>query len=374
MKRLKSLTLAIGLGSAVALTAILGAAPRAAAETTFRVGVREDALSMDPIASSDNPSIWAQLLIYDTLIRPSPDGTNLEPGLAEKWTVAPDGKEYVFTLRAAKFADGSPVTADDVIFSLKRAAGEKSDWARFFKPITRYEAVDPHTIKMTLDKPFTPMLNNLALFSGAILPKALVEKDPAAFFAHPIGSGPFVLKAWNKGDKIVLAKNPLYWQAGRPAIDGAEIQVIGEDNSRVLKLRAAEIDAAIDIPFNQLKQLQSLPDIKTAAADVFRVEMVQLNTTKKPFDDVRVRRALNYAVDKEAIIKGVLFGNAKPAVSSIPVMRYHNTDSRILPAPVSCISATRGSLLHGFCKKPSGPRPAAWRPGRSWGCATAISC
>jgi len=207
-----------------------------AADQTFRLGVREDALTLDPIASSDNPSIWAELLIYDTLIRPAKNGSDLEPGLAEKWTVAPDGKEYVFTLRDAKFADCSPVTANDVVFSLKRAAGEKSDWARFFKPITQYEVVDQHTIRMKLDKPFTPMLNNLALFSGSILPQALVEKNPEDFFAHPIGSGPFVLKEWRKGDRMIFEKNPHYWQSGKPAVAGAEVQVIGEDNSRVLKL------------------------------------------------------------------------------------------------------------------------------------------
>ncbi len=321
-------------------SAVLGAAVGAAmamppavpaAEQTFRLGVREDALTLDPIASSDNPSIWAELLIYDTLIRPSRNGSDLEPGLAEKWTVAPDGREYVFTLRDAKFADGSPVTANDVIFSLRRAAGEKSDWARFFKPITQYEVVDAHTVRMKLEKPFTPMLNNLALFSGSILPQALVEKDPEGFFTHPIGSGPFVLKEWRKGDRMIFAKNPHYWQAGKPAIDAAEVQVIGEDNSRVLKLQAGELDAAISIPFNQIGQLEANPELKVGVADVFRIELVQLNTTKKPFDDVRVRRALNDAVDKDGIIQSVLFGKAKPAVSSLPVMRYHNTDLKPYP-------------------------------------------
>ena len=315
-----------------ALTLMLGSlAGTQAAEHTFRLGVRDDALTLDPIASSDNPSIWAELLIYDTLIRPARNGSDLEPGLAEKWTVAPDGKEYIFTLRDAKFADGSPVTANDVVFSLKRAAGEKSDWARFFKPITQYEVVDQHTIRMKLDKPFTPMLNNLALFSGSILPQALVEKNPEEFFVHPIGSGPFVLKEWRRGDRMIFEKNAHYWQAGKPAVDAAEVQVIGEDNSRVLKLQAGEIDAAISIPFNQIAQLKSNADLKVGVADVFRVDLVQLNTTKKPFDDVRVRQALNYAVDKDGIIQSVLYGNAKPAVSAIPVMRYHNTDLKPYP-------------------------------------------
>lgn len=314
-----------GLALAVGFATAAAAVHEVQAETLFRLGVPEDALTLDPIASSDNSSIWAELLIYDTLIRPSRNGTDLEPGLAEKWAVAPDGKEYVFTLRDAKFADGASVTAEDVIFSLNRAAGEKSDWARFFKPITNYEAVDQRTIKMTLEKPFTPMLNNLALFSGAILPKSLVEKDPD-FFSHPVGSGPFLLKEWRKGDKLVLAKNSHYWQQGKPAVDLAEVQVISEDNSRILKLQAGELDAIINVPFNQLKQLQSATGIKTAAADVFRVEMVQLNTKKKPFNDPKVRQALNYAIDKQGIIDSVLFGNAVAAVSSIPIMRYHNAD------------------------------------------------
>lgn len=335
--------------AALGILSLWGAVAPASADSMFRLGVPDDALTLDPIASSDNASIWAELLIYDTLIRPTTSGTDLEPGLAERWTVAPDGKEYVFTLREAKFADGSPVTAEDVIFSLQRAAGEKSDWARFFKPITKYEAVDDRTIRMTLEKPFTPMLNNLALFSGAILPKAAVEKD-ADFFSHPLGSGPFMLKEWRKGEAMVLAKNPHYWQPGKPAIDTVEIQTIGEDNSRLLKLQAGELDAIISVPFNQLKQLEASSDIKTGATDAFRVELVQLNTTKKPFEDVRVRQALNYAVDKEGIINSVLFGKARPAVSSIPIMRYHNTDLKPYPFDPEKAKAllSEAGLTNGF--------------------------
>src|SRR5262245_4670147 len=117
---------AVIIGLAAPATAIAADAP------TFRMAITEDALTLDPIASSDNASIWTELLIYDQLVRPSKDGTKLEPGLAEKWEVSPDGLKYIFTLRDAKFANGDPVTADDVVFSLQRAASDKSDWARFF--------------------------------------------------------------------------------------------------------------------------------------------------------------------------------------------------------------------------------------------------
>lgn len=336
-----------GFIGALLLSSALVAQAHAA---TFRLGVASDALTVDPIASSDNPSIWTELLIYDQLVRPSKDGTKLEPGIAESWTVSPDGKEFRFKLRDAKFSDGSPVTAADVAFSLKRAAGEKSEWGRFFRPITSYEVVDDHAIVMKLDKPFTPILNNLAMFSASILPQKLVEAQGAAFFEHPVGSGPFVLKSWSRGQKQELVKNPNYWEKGKPSLDAASIEVVPEDNSRVLKLKAGELDAIIGVPFNQAEGLKSDPNVQVGVAPVFRIDLVQLNTTKAPFDNLAVRQALNYALDKDAIIKGILRGNAKPATSSIPIMAYHNTDLK--PYPLDLAKAKellkQGGVPNGF--------------------------
>jgi peptide/nickel transport system substrate-binding protein len=294
---------------------------------TLHLGIAEDALTLDPIASSDNPSIWTELLIFDQLVRPSSDGLKLEPGLAEKWDVAEDGKSYTFHLRAnAQFSNGDPVTASDVVFSLKRASGEKSEWARFFKPITGYEIIDSHTVRLTLDTPFTPLLNNLALFSASILPQKAVTNDGEAFFSKPVGSGPFVVEQWNRGEKMLLSKNAHYWQLGKPMVDHAEIQIIGEDNSRVLKLKAGELDAVIGLPFNQISALKADPRFNVGVAEVFRSELVQLNTRVKPLDDVRVRQALNYAIDKEGIVKSILRGNGKIAASSLPIMAYHDVN------------------------------------------------
>ncbi len=332
--RRRLLLLAGGIAIAGAVNLGAGALSPAWAEGTFHLAIAEDALTLDPIASSDNASIWTELLIFDQLMRPSKDGTELEPGLAESWTVSPDGLEYTFTLRDAKFANGDPVTAEDVVFSLQRAAGETSDWARFFKPITSYEIVDQKTIRMRLDKPFTPMLNNLALFSGSIVPKKEVEANGEAFFQKPYGSGPFQVTEWRRGEKITLAKNPNYWQNGKPSVDEAVIEIINDDNARVLKLRAGEVDAIIGVPFNQVSQLKADESLKVNVASVLRIELVQLNTKKKPFDDQRVRQALNYAVNKDALIQGVLRGNGTPAVSSIPVMAYHNTDLKPYPLDI----------------------------------------
>jgi peptide/nickel transport system substrate-binding protein len=295
-----------------------------AADGSFKLGISTDALSLDPIASSDNGSIWTELLIYDQLIRPTSDGTGLEAGLAESWTSNSDGTQFTFKLRDAKFSDGSPVTANDVIASLKRAQGEGSMWQRFFKPITKMEAPDAHTVMLGLEKPFTPLLNNLAMFSASIVPTKLVQEKGQPFFDQPVGSGPFVLKSWEHGSKIVLEANPHYWQSGKPHVKEAQLLIIGEDNSRVLQLQAGQIDAMIDVPFNQMQSIASSGDITAKVANVYRVDLVQLNNKQKPFDDIKVRQALNYAVDKDGIVKGVLFGTGTVAVASMPVMRYHN--------------------------------------------------
>lgn len=309
---------------ALMLAGAASSAAWAAEGGVFKLGVSTDAQTLDPIGSSDNGSIWTELLIYDQLIRPTKDGTGLEPGLAESWTSNDDGTQFTFKLRDAKFSDGSPVTAADVIGSLKRAQGEGSMWQRFFKPITKMEASDAHTVVLGLDEPFTPLLNNLAMFSASIVPAKLVQEKGQAFFDQPVGSGPFVLKNWEHGSKIVLEANPHYWQSGKPQVKEAQLLIIGEDNSRVLQLQAGQLDAMIDVPVNQIQSIGSSGDITAKVANVYRVDLVQLNNKQKPFDDIKVRQALNYAVDKDGIIKGVLFGTGNVAVSSMPVMRYHN--------------------------------------------------
>ena len=124
------------------------------------------------------------------------------------------------------------------------------------------------------------MINNLGLFSASILPAKLLESQKDAFFDQPVGSGPFELKSWSRGERIVLAPNPHYWQKGKPQVDGAELVVVGEDNSRVLQLKAGQLDAIIGVPFNQVKELDAQSDIAAKVADVFRVDFVLLNNKK----------------------------------------------------------------------------------------------
>lgn len=307
---------------ALLLASAMAAASIPAAADTLRVAMGFDPLSLDPIATSDNGSIWTQLLIFDTLVRPDITGEGLEPGLAESWSISEDGMTLTFNLREAQFSDGTPVTAEDVRFSIERAASEGSSWGRFYRPFTSFEVVDDRQIVMRLDEPFTPGFNNLALFAAAILPKAQVEEKGDAFFDAPVGSGPFMLTNWARGARIILEKNPNYWQEGKPHVDDAVLEIVTEPSARVIKLEAGEVDVALDPPLNQLKNLEAKAGITVGQIIPYRADFVQLNTARKPFDDERVRQALNMAIDKDALVQGVLYGAGKPAASAMPVMAY----------------------------------------------------
>jgi peptide/nickel transport system substrate-binding protein len=326
MTTFRSMVSAAALTLAIIAPTLTAAPFPAFAKGILRLAQTQDLVSLDPIATSDNASIFAQLLVFDTLLRPSKDATKLEPGLAESWQVSSDGLTYSFKLREAKFSDGTPVTAGDVAFSLKRAGSDGSNWKRFFAGIDTIETPDDRTVILKLKKVFTPLLNNLALFSSAILPQKAFEASSGGFFEKPIGSGPFTVAAWNKGQGLSLRKNANYWQAGKPDLDGAELLVIPEGNSRVLKLQAGEIDAALEIPLNQMQSLGRAGTIKTAVANVLRTDFVLLNNKKKPFDDVRVRQALNYAIDKEGLVKALLYGAGKVSNSPMPPMAYADPD------------------------------------------------
>ena len=166
------------LASALVAIAFALVGGQEAAAATLRLGVTADALSTDPIASSDNASIWTELQIYDQLVRPSRDGTKLEPGIAESWSVSADGKEYEFKLRAdAKFSDGTPVTAADVEFSLqarrRREIGVGAVLPADHRPISVVD--DAHDRDEARKAVHAACINNLAMFSASILPAKLVE-------------------------------------------------------------------------------------------------------------------------------------------------------------------------------------------------------
>jgi peptide/nickel transport system substrate-binding protein len=293
-----------------------------------------DSLFLDPVLNDDNVDIWVLTSLHSTLILPTPDTKGLRPGLATSWTASEDGKTLTLKLRAgAKFSDGSPVTADDVVWSLNRARDPKAGiWNFLLASVDAVSAPAPDTVVLALKHPDLSLPAALATFNAAILPSKLFEAQPGktdeekarAFADHPVGAGPFVLASWQRGTQMVLKRNPYYWQKDEtgeslPYLDEVDLKVVTDDATRVLQLQAGQIDAAEFVPYARVKELQGNASLSMALFPSTKVDYIQMNVrpklldgTPNPLSDEKVRQALNFAVNKRAVIQIVTHGLGTP--------------------------------------------------------------
>ena len=313
-----------------------GAAP-AAAGGTIRFGRYADSLFLDPVWNDANLDIWVLNSLYDTLLQSTRDGQGVEPALATDISVSDDGLVATVTLRdGIKFADGSPITPDDVVFSLDRARNpEHGIWSFSLEAVASVEASGENQVVINLSRPDPALPAALAMFNSAIMPKALYEAMPGdtdqakaeAFAEKPIGSGPFVLKEWVRGEYMLIERNPNYWMTDEngvqlPYLDAVRFEIIPEDATRILKLQAGEIDAAEFIPLSRVAELDADSNINmelfpsTKVGEILMNNRPELNDgTPNPLSSLQVRQALNYATNKEALIQLVTFGTGTPMQS-----------------------------------------------------------
>ena len=206
----------------------------------------------------ENLDIWTMNNLNSYLVRATKHADNLEPDLATHWEVSEDGTTYTFHMREAKFSDGTPVTAQDAKFSIERARDHPASFmAALYQNITSIETPDERTVVITLREPSAPFLSTIAMFPASILPQKVVEERGEDFGSNPIGAGAFRLKEWRRGVVIVLERNPHYWEEGLPLVDQVEWHVVSEDNTRILKVQAGELDAALFVPFNRIAELEA---------------------------------------------------------------------------------------------------------------------
>ena len=284
-----------------------------------------------------NLDIWILNSLYDTLLQSTKDGTGVEPMLATGYEAAADGLSYTVTLRdGIKFADGSPITPADVIWSLDRARNpENGIWSFSLESVAAVEAVGDNQVVLKLNRQDPSIPAALAMFNSAIMPQALFEaaagatdaEKAQAFAEKPVGSGPFLLTEWVRGSHMVMERNPYYWQVDAdgvqlPYLDSVRFEVIPEDATRILKLQAGEIDAAEFIPLSRVAELKADANIDMQLFPSTKVSSLLINGrpelldgTANPLSDVRVRQALNYATDKDAVIQLVTFGVGTPSRS-----------------------------------------------------------
>lgn len=288
--------------------------------------------SLDPADNTANETIWMTQNIYERLVQPNADGTEIIPQLASSWEVSDDGLVYTFHLRDATFHDGSPVTAGDVKFSIQRAKDYEGGWGFLLEALSSIDTPDDKTVVLTLDYPWAPLLADLAMYAYAIIPQHVVESEGIdAFLQAPVGSGPFAFDSWNKGTSITFKRYDGWW-GDAPNIEYLKYLIVPNDNSRVLLLQNKEADIIENPPGNLLDQIDKTPGVRTALFDSTRMDFLILNHNYAPLSDVKVRQAINYAIDREAIVKLVLSGYGTPATSFFPKdMLYFNSDLKGYP-------------------------------------------
>ena len=319
-----------------------GAEPKAAAPAgpkrggTFVFARPEEPATLDPFIPNDNGSIYAIEQVCDSLVEPDTTGEGLRPGVAESWEISEDKLTYTFKLRDTKFSNGDPVTAEDVLFSLEKASADSAPLGFLYAPIKSIEAVDPKTVKMTLKQAYTPVLSALSAYSAAVVSKKAYEAGADAFGQKPVCTGPFVVEEYSRGTRVVLAKNPDYWEKGKdgqsiPYVDKVEMRYVADSNARVLGLKNGDFDAIAIVPFNQAESLKSMPEVKLEEAPIFRLDYVYLNHKAKPLDKKELRLAMNLAADREAIMKVVFFGYGKIPNSYMPSVNFHSDAVEMIP-------------------------------------------
>lgn len=314
---------------AVALVLALGTAA-VQADGTLRIGRDQDSNTLDPIYTIENADIWVLNNMNAKLVEVNDDMSGVRPDLAESWEIADDKKTYTFHLRdGLKFSDGSALTASDVKFSLERLRDEEASVLRsMFEVITEIETPDEQTVVIKLDHPSAPFLSALAVFSASIVPEDVVDERGEDFGSNPVGAGAFRFVEWERGDEIVLERNPHYYVDGQPKLDRVVWEVESNDNTRILKLQAGEIDAAIFIPFSRVEELRENQDINVHLDPSSREDHLLINHENAPLDNVDVRRAIYHAINRQAIIDAVLFGHGTVATSFVPEgQMFHNPDT-----------------------------------------------
>ncbi len=312
-------------GSAAAPTTAAAAGGKG---KTLKMARRTEMFSpLIPWQIDDNPALFISVNVYDTLLRTTKDGLGVEPALATKWEPSADGLTWTFAIKeGVKFSDGTPMTAEDVRVSLMQCAqGAKSVWKDNYKAIKDIQAPDAKTIKMTLNQPHAPLLSELAMFSAGIMPaQAATDSDKDGYDSYKTrGTGAYSIDGWKKGDPVVLKRNPNYWKS-TPSLDEVRVEYVADDNTRILKLQGAEVDVIDFVPFSQIQTLNAAGNIKAQTYVIQQMSTLLMNVEKKPLDDVKVRQALNYALDKDAIIKAVYFGQGTLMNSPLPPGTYYD--------------------------------------------------
>ena len=278
---------------------------------SLTIGIGTDLTAIDPQMSNKLQDVIVYGNIFDTLVNMDKD-MNIIPGLAESWERVSD-KQTNFKLREdVKFSNGDELTADDVVFSIQRVID--SPYVNYLLSFVDHaEKIDDHTVAVYSKEAFGPVLQHFTVPYSGIVPKKLVEEQGEAFSMAPIGSGAYKLKEWKPGDYVLLEANENYW-GDKPEISEVKFNIMPETSQRLMALESGEIDVAYDVAPNDMAKAAANSELTTIAQPSMASFFLPMNLAKEgPLQDVNVRHAIDWALDRQAICDAVASGYAAPS-------------------------------------------------------------
>jgi len=286
---------------------------------TLKIGLPMAPTTLDSPFTLDSATIGIVERIVEKLVRYNPKTIELEPALAERWEISPDGLVYTFYLRkGVKFHDGTPFNATSVKFNIERVLdpATKAAYSFYLAMIKSVDVVDDYTVKITLKYPHAPFLGRMAVMVACINSPTAVKEWGKDYALHVVGTGPYRLVKHVPGGEVELEANKDYW-GGRPHLDRVIFMGVPEAATRVMMLEAGNLDVVSHVPPRDAERLKESKDVKILHTTGTRTMFIGLNVQREPFNDIRVRQAVNYAVDKKTIISKILRDAAKLAEAPV---------------------------------------------------------
>jgi peptide/nickel transport system substrate-binding protein len=305
------------------------------------VGQIAEPKSLDPAADTAVNDFRILVNLYDGLVRYKDGTLEVEPSLATSWTISDDGKTYTFKLRdGVKFHDGTPFNAEAVKFNFDRMLKDDHPFhdtgpfplSFFFSTVSEVKVIDDLTVEFDLSAPYAPFLSNLAYPTGLIVSPDAVKKYGKDFGRHPSGTGAYKFAQWDSNEKVVVEKNPDYWD-GAPSLEAVIYRPITDANTRVAEMLSGGLDVMVEVPPDSLSQFKDNPAFKVSEQAGPHLWFLILNTKDGPFKNKEIRQAANYAINKKALVDNILQGTADVAAGPTPPAFAWAYDDKLQPYP-----------------------------------------
>ena len=327
-------------------------APRqAAGPSTLRVAVATFPNSLDASIAAERNAQNVSWQVFDSLVWAN-ENNIIEPALAERWEVSQDGRTYTFHLRrGVTFHNGEPFNADAVVYSWQRGIRPVMQWSDRWARAESVEKVDEFTVRIVTKEPDPLLLGIMAQHWNIVPPGYTAQVGDDRFGEAPVGTGPFKFVEWVREDRIVMERNPNYWRQGLPKVDRLVFRPIPESSTRMAAIQTGEIDIVNRLTYEQAGALEGASGVQVITYPIDRVFYIAFNNLTsgvgKPTEDVRVRLAMNYAVDRQAIIDSLFGGRARPATTLMTPSNL-GYDNSIQPYPYDPARARRLLAEAGF--------------------------